>query len=107
MNIGYCVRGMDFAIESGRLAAETILKARESDDYSAKTLSAYLELLNDSFVMRDLKFIEISRLSWRKHAVCSRNILRFWKRSCLGWFCIDGSEPKKLSKKALTAEHAI
>lgn len=107
MNIGYCVRGMDFAIESGRLAAETILKARESDDYSAKTLSAYLELLNDSFVMRDLKFyrdfpsfMEKTRRMFTEYPALLEEVM-------LGMFCIDGSEPKKLSKKALTAARRV
>ena len=55
INLGFTVRGMDFAIESGRLAAETILRAKELGDFSAKTLSYYQTLLDGSFVMRDLK----------------------------------------------------
>ena len=55
INLGFTVRGMDFAIESGRLAAETIIKAHELGDYSANTLSAYKRALDDSFIMRDLK----------------------------------------------------
>ena len=54
INLGYTVRGMDFAIESGRLAAETVLKAREHEDYSAASLSAYEKALKNSFIMRDL-----------------------------------------------------
>lgn len=55
VNLGFTVRGMDFAIESGRLAAEAVLRAHEVGDFSAKTLSYYEELLKNSFVMRDLK----------------------------------------------------
>ncbi len=55
VNLGFTVRGMDFAIESGRLAAETILKAHEMRDYSAKMLSAYEKALEDSFVLRDMR----------------------------------------------------
>lgn len=55
VNLGFTVRGMDFAIESGRLAAETIIKAKEIGDFSEKTLSYYKELVDDSFIMRDLK----------------------------------------------------
>jgi electron transfer flavoprotein-quinone oxidoreductase len=55
VNLGFTVRGMDFAIESGRLAAETILKAHEMRDYSAKMLSAYEKALEDSFVFRDMR----------------------------------------------------
>lgn len=55
INLGYTVRGMDFAIESGRLAALAILKAKESDDYSKEKLSYYKNLVDESFIMKDLK----------------------------------------------------
>lgn len=55
VNLGFTVRGMDFAIESGCLAAETVLKAHELGDFSAQVLSGYAKALDDSFVMRDLK----------------------------------------------------
>ncbi len=54
INLGYTVRGMDFAIESGRLAAEAVLRANEIGDFSANTLSYYETLLKNSFVMKDL-----------------------------------------------------
>jgi len=55
MNLGYTIRGMDLAIESGRLAAEAIIKAKEKGDFSANGLSGYLTLLEKSFIMRDLR----------------------------------------------------
>ena len=55
INLGYTVRGMDFAIESGRLAAEAVKRAKAVDDYSADTLSYYKKLLEESFVFRDMK----------------------------------------------------
>ncbi len=55
VNLGYTVRGMDFAIESGRLAAEAVLKAHAIGDYSAETLSEYKKLLDHSFIMKDLE----------------------------------------------------
>ncbi len=54
INLGYTVRGMDFAIESGRLAAEAVLRANETGDFSAKNLSYYETLLKSSFIMQDL-----------------------------------------------------
>lgn len=55
VNLGFTVRGMDFAIESGRLAAEAVIKAHEAGDFSAESLSSYAAALNYSFIMRDLK----------------------------------------------------
>ncbi len=54
INLGYTVRGMDFAIESGRLAAEAVLRANELGDFSARSLSYYEALLKNSFIMQDL-----------------------------------------------------
>lgn len=55
LNMGYTVRGMEFALASGRMAAEAVLEAREKGDYSAETLSSYLRRLRESFVWRYLE----------------------------------------------------
>lgn len=55
INLGYTVRGMDLAIESGRLAAETVIRAKGRNDFSKESLSYYQTLLDDSFIMRDLE----------------------------------------------------
>ncbi|GIU32151.1 FAD-dependent oxidoreductase [Shewanella sp. MBTL60-007] len=55
LNIGYTVRGMDLAIASGEAAAKAVLTARERNDFSAEGLSTYQSLLEDSFIMKDLK----------------------------------------------------
>ncbi len=58
INLGYTVRGMDFAIESGRLAAEAVIKAKAKNDFSAASLASYKALLEDSFVMKELKMYQ-------------------------------------------------
>lgn len=54
INVGYTIRGMDLAIESGRLAAEAVIEAKKNDDYSEKSLSGYIRLLQESFVLKDM-----------------------------------------------------
>lgn len=46
--------GSNYAMIAGRFAAETVIRAKERGDYSAATLSYYRELLDDSFIMKDL-----------------------------------------------------
>ncbi|USD38488.1 FAD-dependent oxidoreductase [Ferrimonas sp. SCSIO 43195] len=58
LNVGYTVRGMDLAIASGEAAAQAILTARENSDFSATGLGSYQTLLEDSFVMKDLKLYQ-------------------------------------------------
>lgn len=49
--------GSNFAMISGKLAAETILEARADGDYSAASLSRYWEKLERSFILPDLEAI--------------------------------------------------
>ncbi|MDI3341927.1 MAG: FAD-dependent oxidoreductase [Sphaerobacter sp.] len=46
--------GSNFAMISGKLAAEAIIEAKAAGDFSAVGLSRYQELLEDSFVLQDL-----------------------------------------------------
>jgi len=54
LNTGIIVRGVDFAMESGKLAADTIIRAHENGDASKNALSHYVNLLRNSFVLREL-----------------------------------------------------
>jgi electron transfer flavoprotein-quinone oxidoreductase len=54
LNAGLTVRGMEFAVASGVLAAKAIKKAKDSNDFSRQSLSYYKKLLEDSFVLKDL-----------------------------------------------------
>jgi electron transfer flavoprotein-quinone oxidoreductase len=53
-NLGITVRGMDFALASGAMAAQTILLARKVGDFSSRTLVHYDRKVGESFVIRDL-----------------------------------------------------
>ncbi len=46
--------GVNLAMLSGKLAAKTIIAAKERGDFSAASLSRYRELLDDSIVIKDL-----------------------------------------------------
>lgn len=47
--------GSNLAMASGMFAAETVLRAKEKGDFSERTLSYYKYLLDNSFVMKDMK----------------------------------------------------
>ena len=49
------LKGLHYAIKSGMLAAEAILMAIEKQDFSKRTLQTYEDLLNKSFVMKDVR----------------------------------------------------
>jgi electron transfer flavoprotein-quinone oxidoreductase len=52
---GINLEGINLAMTSGVLAAETALEAIKANDFSASMLSRYQKKLDDSFVMKDMK----------------------------------------------------
>ena len=75
MNMGYQVRGMDFAVASGRMAAEAAVSAIDAGDTSAAGLASYKTAMEGSFVIQDLRAPSPSgRTSWRSGAACSPTI---------------------------------
>ncbi len=55
LNMGITVRGMEFAMASGYMAAQTVKRAKEQGDFSATALAHYQTLLRDSFVLQDME----------------------------------------------------
>ncbi len=52
---GINLEGINLAMTSGVLAAETAIKAIEAGDYSARSLSLYKKRLDESFIIKDMK----------------------------------------------------
>ena len=55
VNKGYVVRGMDLAVESARIAAETVVKASEAGDFGEEMLKNYETGLRESFLWEEMK----------------------------------------------------
>jgi len=55
LSTGLTIEGMNFAIASGFVAAETAKIAKESCDFSKKVLASYKKSLEEIFVIKDLK----------------------------------------------------
>jgi electron transfer flavoprotein-quinone oxidoreductase len=55
LGTGLILEGANFAVTSGIAAAETVIKAKQKGDFSARSLACYQELLEQSFVLKDLK----------------------------------------------------
>ncbi|MDR2124018.1 MAG: FAD-dependent oxidoreductase [Desulfovibrio sp.] len=100
LNLGYTVRGMDYAIGSGALAAETVVEAKEKGDFSNAALGSYKTRLEDSFVLKDMNthrrapdFIEHTPRMFKEYPELVENIFA-------DMFMVSG--PSKLMvKKAL------
>jgi electron transfer flavoprotein-quinone oxidoreductase len=55
LNMLVTVRGMEYAMASGVLAGRTIKKAKEKNDFSASSLAYYEQLLNGSFIIKEME----------------------------------------------------
>jgi electron transfer flavoprotein-quinone oxidoreductase len=55
LNAGRAIQGMDYAMRSGALAAETVLEAKAAQDFSGAFLQHYRAALENSYVMQDLR----------------------------------------------------
>jgi len=55
LNMLVTVRGMEYAMASGVLAGRTIKKAKEKNDFSAPSLAYYEQLLNESFIIKEME----------------------------------------------------
>lgn len=100
LNTGYTIRGMDLAIESGRLAAEAVIAAHSRDDFSAASLQQYADNLTASFVGKDLafyrrfpSFLEQTRALFTSYPEVVEELM-------LGLFSVTGEPPVPLARTA-------
>ncbi|MDX1741045.1 MAG: FAD-dependent oxidoreductase [Rhodothermales bacterium] len=55
LNAGKAIQGMDYAMRSGILAAETVIESCDKGDHSADALAGYQRRLEESYVMKDMR----------------------------------------------------
>lgn len=103
INLGYMVRGMDFAVASGYYAAQAIRSALEIGNTSKEGLSSYKTLLEDSFVLKDLKafrkfphFMESTTRMFKEYPLMVGSIMD-------SLFVVDGQPVIPLRKKVMPA----
>jgi electron transfer flavoprotein-quinone oxidoreductase len=93
--------GSNFAMISGKLAAETIIEAKSQSDYSAAALSRYRERLEQSFVLKDLH--KIRNMTDFAHARphLFNDIPELLSQAAREYLTVDGV-PKSTKQKQIT-----
>lgn len=101
VNIGYQVRGMDYAVASGEIAAQTILDALTANDTSSQQLSFYRSRLEDSFVLKDMHayrdfpaFMEGTTRIFDGYPEMAADVMK-------SLFVVDGTPARPLRKKVM------
>ena len=98
VNLGYMVRGMDYAIVSGMYAGRSATLAIEQGDTSKAGLQGYLDMLEESFVLKDLKqfrkfphFMESTSRMFNEYPGMIRDVMN-------EMFVVDNTPVKPLKK---------
>ena len=98
MNMGYQVRGMDFAVASGQMAAEAACKAIDAGDTSEASLASYKTAMEGSFVIQDLRTFS----KWPRHGGVGQHVHRLpgdGQEVFNAMFSVDGAPQQPLMKR--------
>jgi electron transfer flavoprotein-quinone oxidoreductase len=91
--------GSNLAMTSGRLAAETILAAKEQGDFSESTLDQYRVNLMKSFVGQDMKKYKDSTHHFNKFPQYFDQYIPMVNRAASQMFTVDGKSKWEKQKK--------
>ncbi len=101
INLGYMVRGMDFAVAAGMHAGREAAKAIDAGDTSKAGLAGYVQALEDSFVLKDLRqyhkapeFMEGFERMFKGYPEMVRDIMN-------GMFICDGTPVQPIKKTVM------
>jgi electron transfer flavoprotein-quinone oxidoreductase len=101
INLGYCVRGMDYAIAAGQLAGKYAAQAIDAQDTSKAGLQGYVDALESSFIMKDFhqykdepEFLENFGRMFKEYPELARDVMN-------DMFIVDGTPATKLKAKAM------
>lgn len=101
MNLGYQVRGMDFAVASGRMAAEAACEAIDKGDTSAAGLASYKTKLEDSFVIKDLQTFQAWPATMEHWDRMFTEYPTMVREIFNGLFAVDGEPQQHLAKRMM------
>lgn len=103
INLGYMVRGMDYAIAAGMHAGRTAAKAIDAGNTSKEGLTEYVDALENSFVLKDLRqfrafprFMESTTRIFNEYPIMFRDVMN-------ALFVQDGTPVKPIKKSLMPA----
>lgn len=91
--------GSNMAMTSGRLAAETIVMAKQAGNFSEEMLDHYRQRLMESFVGEDLKKYKDSTHHFDKFPQYFDQYIPMMNRAASQMFTVDGTSKREKQKK--------
>ena len=101
MNLGYQVRGMDFAVASGRMAAEAAVAAIDAGDVSEAGLASYKSKMEGSFVIKDLETFRRWPHTMENWDSMFKDYPTMVSEILNSMFCVDGKPQEHLVKRIM------
>lgn len=93
--------GSNMAMTSGKLAAETIILAKQANDFSENMLDTYRARLMESFVGKDLKKYKDAAHTIDKHPVYLSEYIPAVNKAASEYFTVDGVPKADKQKKIM------
>lgn len=91
--------GSNMAMTSGRLAAETIVLAKQAGDFSANMLDTYRIRLLESFVGQDLKKYKDAAHTFESYPQYFKEYIPMINQAASQFFTVDGMPKREKQKK--------
>ncbi|MFT9847244.1 FAD-dependent oxidoreductase [Aneurinibacillus sp. REN35] len=91
--------GSNMAMTSGRLAAETIVLAKQAGDFSANMLDTYRVRLLESFVGQDLKKYKDATHTFESYPQYFKEYIPMINQAASQFFTVDGMPKREKQKK--------
>lgn len=93
--------GSNLAMTSGRLAAETIVLAKQANDFSENMLDSYRTRLMESFVGQDLKKYKDATHTFESYPQYMRDYIPMMNEAASAFFTVDGTPKKEKQRQIL------
>jgi electron transfer flavoprotein-quinone oxidoreductase len=101
MNIGYQVRGFDFACASGEMAADAAIECLKKGDLSKTALGVYRQKVEQSFIVQDLKAFRSFPEFMLKTTRLFETYPTMVEELMMGVFAVDGQPLQPLLKRLM------
>lgn len=101
INLGYAVRGMDFAVASAECAARAVIVAYQNGDFSEAGLQNYKKYLEETFVLQDMKLYQNFPLFLAKTPRLFSKYPEMAVEMLTNIFIMDGRADQPLIKKIM------
>lgn len=99
--------GSNMAMSSGKMAAEAVIRAKNSNDFSESGLNSYREALYNSFIIKDLEKYKDAAHTFEKYPQYFKEYVPMMNKAMSKFFTVDGTPKRDKQKeimKSITAE---